>query len=56
MASPVNRFFLVFSIALAAVVLMAATWLFPLMARYEQRAEDPVKNAFLMAAADFPGR
>jgi uncharacterized membrane protein YesL len=53
-ASPVNRFFLVFSIALAAVVLMAATWLFPLMARYDNALKTHVKNAFLMAAAELP--
>ncbi len=53
-ASPVNRFFLVFSIALAAVLLSAATWLFPLIARYENALPAHIKNSFLMAVAALP--
>lgn len=51
---PVNRFFLVFSIAMAVVLFSASVWLFPLMARYENTLRGHVKNAFLMAAALLP--
>ena len=53
-SEPVNRFFLVFSIVIAAVLLLAAMWLFPLIARFENTVMGHVKNAFLMAAGMFP--
>jgi len=53
-SDPVNRFFLVFSIVLAIVFLMAALWLFPLMARYENTVRGHIRNAFLMAVGMFP--
>lgn len=51
---PVSRFFLVFSIAMAAPLFSASVWLFPLMARYENTLRGHVKNAFLMAVALLP--
>jgi len=51
---PVNRFFLVFSIAMAVVLFSASVWLFPLMARYENTLRGHIKNAFLMAVALLP--
>lgn len=53
-ADPVNGFFLAFSIAMAAMVLPSAVWLFPLMARYENRLGAHLKNSFLMAIAALP--
>lgn len=52
--NPPNRFFLVFSIAMATVLLFGLTWLFPLMARFENTVRGHIKNAFLMAAGTFP--
>ena len=52
--NPPNRFFLVFSIAMATVLLFGLTWLFPLMARFENTMRGHIKNAFLMAAGTFP--
>lgn len=52
--NPPNRFFLVFSIVMATVLLLGLTWLFPLMARFENTMRGHIKNAFLMAAGTFP--
>ena len=51
---PVNRFFLVFSIAMAVGLSCVSVWLFPLMARYENTLRGHLKNAFLMAVALLP--
>lgn len=53
-AVPVNKFFLIFAIVMAIVLLAAAAWVFPLMARFENTARTHVKNAFLMAFANLP--
>lgn len=53
-ADPVNKFFMIFSIVLAIVLLLAAMWLFPLIARFENTVRGSIKNAFLMAVAEFP--
>lgn len=53
-SSPVNNFFLVFSLVMAAVIMLAVIWLFPLMARYENTVRGYIKNSFLMAVAVFP--
>ncbi len=53
-SSPPNRFFLVFSIVMALVLLFGLTWLFPLLARFENTVRGHIKNAFLMAAGAFP--
>lgn len=51
---PVNRFFLVFAIIMAILLLLAAAWLFPLLSRYNNTVRRHIKNAFLMAAGMFP--
>lgn len=51
---PPSRLFLVFSIAMAVVLFAAGVWLFPLMARYDNKVRAHVRNAFLLAAAVFP--
>jgi len=53
-SNPPNQFFLFFAIIMAVVLLFAATWLFPLMARYENTVRGHIKNAFLMAIGAFP--
>jgi uncharacterized membrane protein YesL len=53
-SNPPNRFFLVFSIVMAAVLLFAAVWLYPLMARYENTVRGHIENAVLLAAGSFP--
>ena len=53
-SNPPNRFFLVFSIVMATVLLFGLTWLFPLMARFQNTMRGHIKNAFLMAAGTFP--
>ena len=53
-SNPVNKLFLVFSMVMAFVLLAAAAWLFPLLARYENTLKKHIKNAFLMAVAAFP--
>jgi uncharacterized membrane protein YesL len=51
---PANKLFLVFSVVMAFVLLAAATWLFPLLARYENTLGKHIRNSFLMAVAEFP--
>jgi uncharacterized membrane protein YesL len=51
---PTNTFFLIFAIALATVILLGAIWLYPLLARYENKLGPTIKNSFLMALAHFP--
>ena len=53
-SSPPNRFFLVFSIAMAALLMMGVLWLLPLMARFDNTLKGHIKNAFLMATATLP--
>jgi uncharacterized membrane protein YesL len=53
-SEPDNTFFLVFAIVLAVVILLAAVWLYPLIARYENRLSATTRNSFLMALAHFP--
>jgi uncharacterized membrane protein YesL len=51
---PANKLFLVFSLVMAFVLLAAAIWLFPLLARYENTLGKHIWNSFLMAVAEFP--
>ena len=53
-SQPVNQFFLVFAIVMAFVLMMAAIWLFPLIARYQNTFGGTIRNAFLLAAGLFP--
>lgn len=51
---PVQNFFLYFSVLMAVVLSLAATWVFPLVARYRNTLRGHIKNAFLLALASFP--
>ena len=53
-SEPDNKFFLIFAIVLGVVLLLAGTWLYPLMARFRNTLAVHLKNAFLMAFARFP--
>jgi len=53
-SEPDNTFFLIFAIVLAAVILFAAAWFYPLVARFENTLRAHIKNSFLMALAHFP--
>lgn len=49
-----NTFFLIFAIVLGALILLAAVWLYPLIARFENKLRAHIKNSFLMAFGHFP--
>jgi uncharacterized membrane protein YesL len=53
-SDPDNKFFLIFAIIAAAAVLLAATWLYPLIARFDNTLGGHIKNSFLMVFARFP--
>ncbi|NLI53543.1 MAG: DUF624 domain-containing protein [Clostridiales bacterium] len=53
-SEPDNRFFLIFAIVLGAVLLLAGLWFYPLIARFQNPFGAQLKNAFLMAFAQFP--
>jgi uncharacterized membrane protein YesL len=53
-SEPANTFFLIFALVLAAIILLAALWLYPLIARFENRLGATIKDSFLMALAHFP--
>lgn len=53
-SEPDNKFFLVFAILVGAGVLMASLWFYPLVARFQNKLGAQIKNAFLLAFAQFP--
>lgn len=53
-SEPRNTFFLVFAIVIGAIMLLASLWLYPLLARFRNRFGAQIKNAFLLAFAQFP--
>ncbi len=53
-SEPVNKFFLIFAIVAASAVLLACVWVYPLIARFENKLGGQIKNSFLMAFARFP--
>lgn len=53
-SEPDNTFFLVFAIIVGVGVLMASLWFYPLVARFQNTLGRQVKNAFLLAFAQFP--
>lgn len=53
-SEPDNVFFLIFACVLGAGVLLAAVWLYPLVARFENTLGAHIKNAVLMMLARFP--
>ncbi len=53
-SEPDNKFFLIFAIVLAAALLLAAMWFYPLTARFKNAFGAQLKNAFLLAFAQLP--
>ena len=53
-SEPDNLFFLAFAILVGAGVLMASLWFYPLAARFQNTLRAQIKNAFLLAFAQFP--
>lgn len=53
-SQPHNDLFLILAIVLAAVVMLGSVWIYPLVARFENKLGAQIKNSFLMAAAQFP--
>lgn len=53
-SEPDNKFFLIFAIVVGAIVLMASLWFYPLVARFQNTFGVQLKNAFLLAFAQFP--
>lgn len=49
-----NTFFLIFAIVLGAIILLAAVWIYPLIAGFENKLRVHIKNSFLMALGHFP--
>lgn len=53
-SEPDNKFFLIFAIIVGVGVLMASLWFYPLVARFKNTLGKQIKNAFLLAFAQFP--
>lgn len=53
-SEPVNKFFLIFAIVVGVGILMASLWYYPLLARFQNTLKGHLKNAFLLAFAQFP--
>ena len=53
-SEPSNKFFLIFAIVVGAGILLASLWFYPLVARFQNKLKVQLKNAFLLAFAQFP--
>ena len=53
-SEPDNLFFLIFALIVGAGILMASLWFYPLVARFRNTLGTQIKNAFLLAFAQFP--
>lgn len=53
-SEPNNTFFLIFAIVVGVAILMASLWFYPLVARFHNSLGKQIKNAFLLAFAQFP--
>jgi uncharacterized membrane protein YesL len=53
-SEPDNKFFLIFAIVVGAGILMGSLWFYPLVARFQNKLGIQIKNAFLLAFAQFP--
>lgn len=53
-SEPDNVFFIVFAAVVGAGILLASLWFYPLLARFQNALGVQLKNAFLLAFAQFP--
>ena len=53
-SEPNNTFFIIFAAAIGAGMLLASLWLYPLIARFQNTLGRHLKNAVLLAFAQFP--
>ena len=53
-SEPDNKFFLIFAIIVGAGILLASLWFYQLVARFQNTFKGHLKNAFLLAFAQFP--
>ena len=53
-SEPDNTFFIIFAAVVGAGILLASLWLYPLIARFLNTLGGHLKNAFLLAFAQFP--
>ena len=53
-SEPDNVFFIIFAAVVGAGILLASLWLYPLIARFRNTLGGHLKNAFLLAFAQFP--
>ena len=53
-SEPDNTFFIIFAAVVGAGILLASLWLYPLIARFQNKLGGHLKNAFLLAFAQFP--
>ena len=53
-SEPDNKFFLIFAIVVGAGILMGSLWFYPIVARFQNKLGAQIKNAFLLAFAQFP--
>ena len=53
-SEPNNTFFLVFAVVIAAALLLASLWFYPLVGRFHNPFSTQLKNSFLLAFAQLP--
>ena len=53
-SEPNNTFFIIFAAVIGAGMLLASLWLYPLIARFQNTLGGHLKNAVLLAFAQFP--
>ena len=53
-SEPNNTFFLVFAVVIAAALLLASLWFYPLVGRFQNPFSTQLKNSFLLAFAQLP--
>ena len=53
-SEPNNTFFLVFAVVIAAALLLASLWFYPLVGRFKNPFSTQLKNSFLLAFAQLP--
>lgn len=53
-SEPNNVFFIIFAAVIGAGIFLASLWFYPLLARFKNTLGVQIKNAFLLAFAQFP--